>query len=312
VTVPVLDPVHHERHRLTPHHAARESLAYLLQLPEEGLGGYFYTWVNAESLAGAVLCLYGPGVGDAPVYESVDGVPIPPDQPFTDWRVGPLTLAHGERAHGRFAGDAASIEFSFEPIHPPYNYASHPDGPLPWMANDRYEQSGRWQGALRLHAREISFDVISHRDHSWGIRDWGACQHYRWLEANAGPDVSLQFTQDCVLGHSNVRGYVYRDGAMAQITAVDCDYELDAEMIHTSFEAVVADDAGRTTSVSGRTYAHMDFPAPPITTVVVCSTTLQIEGRPGRGQLDLLWTNDYLAHVREHGLPALPPRRPPR
>jgi hypothetical protein len=281
----------------------------MLQLPEEGLGGFVYTWVDADSVAGAALCLYGPAVGEEPLFESVDGITVPPEQPFADWSVGPLTLAHDERAHGVFAGEAASIEFSFEGTHPAYNYGAHPDGALPWMANDRYEQSGRWQGALRLHGREIPFDVISHRDHSWGIRDWGACQHYRWLEANAGPDVSVQFTHDVVLGHSNVRGYVYRDGELAQITAVDCDYDLDANMIHTTFDAVIEDDAGRTTSVGGRTYAHMEYTFPPITTLIVTSAAVEIEGEPGRGQFDLLWTTDYLEYVREHGQPPMPPRR---
>jgi hypothetical protein len=275
---------------------------------EEGLAGFVYTWVNAESLAGAALCFYGPAVGDEPLFETVDGIAVPKDQPFADWHVGALRLAHGERTEGTFAGDAASIEFSFEGTHPAYNYGAHPDGALPWMADDRYEQSGRWQGALRLRDRTISFDTISHRDQSWGIRDWGACQHYRWLQANAGPGVSINFTQDYVLGHVNARGYVYRDGEIAQITGLDCDYDLGDDMVHTMLDAVIKDDAGRTTRIRGRTYAHMEFPFPPITTLIVCSTTVEIEGQPGTGQFDLLWTKDYLEYVREHGLPPLPPR----
>jgi hypothetical protein len=281
----------------------------MLQLPEEGVAGFVYTWVNAESRAGAALCFYGPAVGEQAIFEVVDGVLVPEDQPFADWQVGGLTLHHGERTEGTFDGDAASVQFTFEGTNPPYNYASHPDGPLPWMADDRYEQSGRWQGTLRLREREIVFDTISHRDQSWGIRDWGACQHYRWLEANAGPEISVQFTQDYVLGHVNVRGYVYRDREMAQITALDVDYDLRPDMVHTTLRAVIEDDAGRTTTMSGNTYANTEYSAPPITTLIVCSDTVEIEGQPGTAQFDILWTNEYLAYVREHGLPKLPPRR---
>ena len=308
MSVPELARRHYERHDLGRHYAARESLSYMLQLPEHGLAGFVYTWVNGESEAGAALCFYGPAVGEQALFESVDGIPVPEDQPFSDWRVGALSLQHGERTEGEFAGDAASINFTFDGTHPPYNYAAHPDGGLPWMADDRYEQSGRWRGTLRLRDREIAFDTVSHRDQSWGIRDWGMCQHYRWLQANAGPDVSINFTQDYVLGHVNVRGYVYRDGEMGQITELDVDYDLTPDMVHTTLIASIGDDLGRSTTIRGKTYAHMEFPFPPTTTLVVCSDTVEIDGKPGTAQFDLLWASDYVAYVREHGLPRLPGR----
>jgi hypothetical protein len=309
VSVPVLDPVHYGRHNLGTHYAARESLSYMLQLPDEGLAGFVYTWVNGESKAGAALCLYGPAVGPTPLFEAVDGIVVDREQPFDDWQVGGLKLQHGPQTSARFVGEGASIEFTFEGTHPAYNYASHPDGGLPWMADDRYEQSGRWRGVLTLAGREIEFDTVSHRDQSWGIRDWGMCQHYRWLQANAGPEVSINFTEDSVLGHVNLRGYVYRDGEMAQITALDVDYELTPEMVHTTLDAVIEDDLGRETIMRGRTYATMEFPFPPTTALVVCSDTVEIDGRPGTAQFDLLWSSHYLEYVREHGLPKLPPHR---
>jgi hypothetical protein len=303
----VLDPAHYQRHLLKPHYAARESLCWMLQLPEEGLAGLVYTWVSCESRAGAALCFFGPAVGDEPIFEMLDGVVVPHDHSFTDWRVGGLRLNHGERDECLFVGDAASIGFTFEGTHPPYNYAAHPDGPLPWMADDRFEQSGRWEGTLQLRIRTIPFDTISHRDQSWGIRDWGMCQHCRWPAAHAGPGASVQFTQNYVIGHVNVRGYVYRDGEQAQITAVDIDYDLAPDMVHRTLNAV-EDDAGRTTTVHGRTYANMEFPFPPTTTIIVCADTVAIEGQPGAGQFDVLWTTDYINYVRQHGLPKLPKR----
>lgn len=308
MSVPALDPVHFGRHDLGAHYAARESVSYMLQLPDHGLAGFVYTWVNGESRAGAALCLYGPAVGETALFESVDGIVVESDRGFDAWEVGGLSMQHAERTSARFDGEQAAIQFTFEGTHPPYNYGAHPDGSLPWMADDRYEQSGRWRGTLILRGREIAFNAVSHRDQSWGIRDWGMCQHYRWLQANAGPDISINFTEDSVLGHVNLRGYVYRDGEMAQITGLDVDYELTSQMVHTTLAAVIVDDLGRTTRIRGRTYATMEFAFPPTTTLVVCSDTVEIDGRRGTAQFDLLWSTPYLEYVREHGLPTLPPR----
>jgi len=52
----------------------------------------------------------------------------------------------------------------------------------------------------------------------------------------------------------------------------------------------------------------MEFPFPPTTTLDVCSDTVEIDGKPGTAQFDLLWASDYVAYVREHGLPRLPGR----
>jgi hypothetical protein len=304
-----LDPRHFERHRLRPVRAARESICYMLQLPEHGLGAFVYTWVDGDSRASAVLCCYGPGVGDTAIAEAIREVTVPATQPFDDWRVGGLHLRQGERSEGSFAGEAASIQFGFEGAHPPYNYASHRDGTLPWFADDRYEQSGRLHGVLRLGEREIAFDTTGHRDQSWGIRDWGMCQHYKWLQANAGPETSVHFTQDYVLGRSNLRGYVFRDEHIAEITDLDVDFELDDAMVHRTITATIADDAGRTTTLTGKTYADTEFAAAPTTTIIVCSDVVEIEGVAGVGQFDLLWAKDYLDLLRERGLPALPGRR---
>jgi hypothetical protein len=310
VTIPALDPVHFERHRLRTVRAARESICYMLQLPEHGLAAFAYTWVDGDSRASSVLCCYGPGVGRTAVTEVFSEIDVPRSQPFDDWRVGGLHLRQGETSsEGSFDANEASIRFGFHAAHPPYSYATHRDGTLPWFADDRYEQSGRLHGVLRLGDREIAFDTTGHRDQSWGIRDWGMCQHYKWLEANAGPDTSVHFTQDYVLGRTNVRGYVFRDEEIVEITAVDVDCDYDNNMVHTTLRATIEDDAGRTTTVTGKTYATTEFPAAPTTTIVVCSDTVEIEGVPGVGQFDLLWAKDYIDLLRERGLPATPPRQ---
>src|SRR5215469_16477419 len=124
MSVPAFDPGDYQRHGLGTHYASRESLSYMLQLPDDGLAGFVYTWVNGESLAGAALCLYGPAVGDQALFEAVDGVAVDREQPFSDWRVGGLELHHAERTSAHFDGDEPSIRFTFDGAHPPYSYGS--------------------------------------------------------------------------------------------------------------------------------------------------------------------------------------------
>jgi hypothetical protein len=105
----------------------------------------------------------------------------------------------------------------------------------------------------------------------------------------------------------------FRDGLIAEIidlrVDVDIDIDIDDDMIHNRFDATIEDDDGRTTSVTGKTFAHTEFPAAPTSSIIVCSDTVKIEGRPGVGQLDLLWSKDYLDLLRERGLPQLPGKR---
>jgi hypothetical protein len=299
-----LDPVHDSRHRLRPGPLARESLVWMLQLPDEQIAAFVYTWVSGESKAGTALCVYGPGIAAGPIFEIVDGIPVPEDQAFDDWRVGGLHSRHGEAlgtADVTFTGERASVEYRFEAMHPAYAYGMHRDGCPPWMADERFEQGGRVSGVLRVRGREIGFDTFGHRDHSWGTRDWMMSQHWKWLEAQAGPDTAVHLFEFSALGRTHLRGYVYRDGVMAEVTAADVDFERDERLYHTSIEVVLHDDAGRSTTVTGTTFAVFEFPVAPTTTLNECSMSVEIEGEPGVGHVEMQWPKDYLDHVREAG-----------
>lgn len=305
MSIATLDTVHDARHRLPREPLARESLVWMLQLPEEGLAGFVYTWVSGESKAGTAFALYGPGVGDGPIFEVVDGIAVPEDQGFDDWRVGGLQSCHREpleTADVAFAGERASLEYHFEATHPAYNYGSHRDGCPEWIADDRFEQSGLARGVVRVGGREIEFDTTGHRDHSWGTRDWGVAQHWKWLESQAGPDVAVHFYEIQALGRTILRGYVNRDGRVAEVTAVEVEYEHDEQLFHTSIAAVVEDDAGRSTTVRGTTFAKLEFPVSPLATLNECSMSIEIDGEPGVGHVEMSWPKSYLDYVRERGL----------
>ncbi|NMG56041.1 DUF7064 domain-containing protein [Aromatoleum aromaticum] len=295
-----LDLAHDARHRLRSDALARESLVFMLQLPESGLAAFVYTWANGLGKAGSAFVVYGPEVGEV-VTDFIDGAPVSDEQGFDDWQVGKITVRHGkpfETADVIVApGGRASLEYCFEAVHPPYNYGSHRDGCPGWVADDRIEQSGRVTGVLTLDGREIPFDTMGHRDHSWGTRDWYFSQHWKWLEAQSGPDLVVHFWEVEALGRKVLRGYVLRDGLMAEVTGVDVSFEHDARLAHTAVFADVRDELGRSVRVEGRTFALYPFVVNPQVMLNEGSMSVTIDDKPGVGHVEMCWLSAYLDHV---------------
>lgn len=293
-----LDPIHDSRHRLRADPLARESLVFMLQLPEHNLAAFVYTWVNGENKAGAAFCVYGPAMADGPIFELVDGIAVPSDQGFDDWRVGGVKVRHGEplkTAHVTVEGEKAGLEYAFEAMHAAYNYGANAQGCPSWMADDRFEQSGRVRGTLRIGDRSIPFDTFGHRDHSWGTRDWGVAQHWKWLEAQA-PGLAVHLFEFSALGTNRLVGYVLRDGEVAEVTGAEISFEHDDSLSHTAIQAQVRDSAGRSTTVSGKTFAMFEFKVSPLATLNENSMSVEIEGVKGVGHVEMCWPPEYLAY----------------
>jgi hypothetical protein len=297
-----MDPIHHSRHRLRPDPLQRESLAYMFQLPDDGIAGYLYSWVNGHSVAGSALFLYGPAVGDTPIEFLVTGQEVPQDQGFDDFRVGGLQVRHQddpEVAELTFTSDDVNVEYRFESTHPAYAYSCHPDGSPSFIADDRLEQSGRISGVIHLPDRDIEFDGMGHRDHSWGTRHWGIAQHWKWCETQAGPDLAVHFMELQVMGDRLVRGYVWRDGQMGEITDLDVTYEFDQDFWHTSAVAVARDELDRTTTMKGTVFARYKMEPHPMSANHEGSLRLEIEGVPGVGHLEMQWQKPYLDYIQQ-------------
>ena len=103
----------------------------MLQLPQEGIAAFVYTWVSGLGKAGSAFVVYGPAVGEV-VADFVDGLEVTEDRGFDDWTVGRVTVRHGkpfEEAHVAVAsGGRVSLDYRFEAVHPAFNYGSHPAG----------------------------------------------------------------------------------------------------------------------------------------------------------------------------------------
>jgi hypothetical protein len=223
---------------------------------------------------------------------------------FDDWRLGGLHMAQDlefDRASVRWKSDKAELVLEYEAMHPPYAYGSDARGCMRYMADDRIEQSGRARGTLKLGDRLIAFDTTGHRDHSWGTRDWRAAQHWKWVHAQAGPDVAVHFWLVEAVGRTELRGYVFKQGRMAVVRDVDFKFDYAGALNAERYEARVTDALGRTTTLSAQVFARFDLPPDPACVLVEHAGSAQIDGQPGVSWLELMWPTDYRQHITSVG-----------
>lgn len=109
------------------------------------------------------------------------------------------------------------MRVTYEALHPAFSYRENPDGCPSYIADDRFEQSCRVVGTLSLHGREISIDTTGQRDHSWGTRDWATFQDWKWISAQAGPDLAVNLMLAHGRGETTHHGYVFRDGVVTPV-----------------------------------------------------------------------------------------------
>lgn len=299
--ITALDPIHDNRHRLGGSELARESLVYMIELPEQQIGGFLYTWVNGKGLAGAAICLFGDGVANSPLIEKCDGIPVADDMDFHNWQVNGLRVQLGkplQTVSVFYQSDNIDIEYHFDAIHPAYSYASHKDGCPQWIANDRFEQQGMVSGHVRFADKTFTLNGFGQRDHSWGTREWGINQHWKWVHAQAGDHLGVHFWQLDAMGDRALRGYVHKDGHVAAITEVDVKAQYDQTMQQKSLQIDVRDSAGRHTVISAEAYAVFPFAVDPTITLFESPLTLSIDGESGYGWCEVLWPNSLIDYQK--------------
>lgn len=300
--LPSLDPVNDGRHSLRDMPLERESIPYTFVLPEHDIAAFCYTWVNKDHKAGSAFVVFGAGAGDKPIAEAVDGIEVSPSMNFDDWRVGTVHLQHDlkfQKAEMRLEGTGAGIHAHFEALHQPYAYGFHPDGCPDYAATNRIEQAGRVHGTVRIGDRRIAFETYGARDHSWGTRDWEMPQHWKWLHAQAGPDLCLHFWEFQARGRTELRGYVFSEGKMAEIDAIRTEFTQDDQYYQQHIEVRIHDSAGRVTTLEGDHYAHFPLIPGPHTVLNEGAMRCKINGRPGVGWSEFMWPTSYLEHLRK-------------
>ncbi len=298
-----VDKCHDGRHQLGTAPLARESIPFLVCLPDEGIGLFTYTWVNKDSEAGAAIALFGPGVGPQPIQAKLTDRPVPESMNFSEWQIEGFSMQQDlefGQAKIYWESPQATIDFTFTAFHPPYAYSSHAGGCPAYCASDRIEQSGRAQGTITIGDRVITFDATGHRDHSWGTRDWRAFQNYRWFQGQVGDQVAVHFWELHALGKTELLGYVFKDGLMAEITDLKFDWQGDEQFKHQSATATISDEAGRSTRLEADFFAHYPLLPDPCITLMEAPAKIWIDGQEGAGWLEMGWETEYLEHIVKH------------
>lgn len=297
--MPALDPVNDGRHQLADLPLERESVPYVVSLPEHGLGAFIYTWVSKDSIAGSALVAFGPGLA-SPVAEKVDGIEVPRSLNFDDWKVGSVHFKQDlklQNAEIVSKGERIAFEGRFEALHPAYAYSSHPEGCPDWAATDRLEQAGKLIGSITVDGKQYAFDTTAARDHSWGTRNWGTPQHWKWLHAQSD-DTCVHFWQIQARGETTLRGYISRDGLMAQVSQVEIEFTVDDQYVQKTINATVHDTAGRTANVVGDYFGFFPFYPEPSCTLNEAAMSCTIDDQPGRGWSEFMWPTAYIDQLK--------------
>lgn len=294
----------HIFHDANAHPDVRESLAYLVPLPSLGLGVIFYTWVHAlgdgtQGRAGSAGIVFGPGAGAEPVFEVHDHIMVPDSLGFDDWRVGParVTLSD-DMMHSTvaFQGDRVSFDYAWTGVNAAFGFAANRNGCPQWLAWDRVEQGGRVEGQLTLDGVTHRLDGHAHRDHSWGMRDWGGPTHWKWWNILTDGGTAIHVMELQYFGKTTVHGYVHKDGVYATVLDLDADVELDERFMHTKVRARITDDAGRSTVVESVEAADLQWPVSPRLSIHEAAMHTTVVG-----YLECAWPPEYVQHHRSDG-----------
>jgi hypothetical protein len=282
---------HAYRHKMAPD--GRESLAHMLMFPEQGIAGFIYPAVMGTGEIKVRACLFGPGL-PAPVSEEAEGM-IPADMGFDDLRFGPLTMAVTQpfkQVDLSWQGERIKFTGQFEATHPAYPFSMHPKGNPPYFGDDRTEQHGLLTAEVEVDGKKFSHQGPLIRDHSWGPRIWGLNQHYKWIHATTG-ESSIHFFEMQSFGRTGLRGFLFRDGVMRHIAAVDYDFSFDDQMIQKRFHMKVTDTDGRVSQVDYEIFASIQLALDPKNYINTAGATILFDGKPGMGWCEFSWNKDY-------------------
>lgn len=281
----------------TPH--ARESLFWVLPLPDHELAVMAYAWRDGESdTYGRLIAVGGPDVHAPLVLDVADGLELAGDD-LDDCVIGGLRIRQPEplrAAEIGFESDDVTLQARVEALHEPFSWHQNPDGCPPWAATDRYEQSVRTSGTLRLAGREpLEFAGVGHRDHSWGSRDWRALQHWKWMNVTTvDGSVSLHAWESLAYADRHVLGYVNRGGDVTAIRELDVTTDLDDQLVHRVVRAVILDVDGGETVIEATRVAGVRLSIAQLYMNEIAMTAT-INGAPAVAHIEFGWLQAYVA-----------------
>jgi hypothetical protein len=280
----------------------RDSLFWQTIFGRERLGFQTYLFLTAQGKAGFNVILWGE---DKPLcFERAQGE-ISKDANLDDFNFEGLTLSCGELggpAHVSYEGKKARFAFTFEGLHPPFSYHDNPDGLPAWFARNRFEQGGRVKGWIEARDTRLEIDQFGHRDHSWGNRNWGMPQHWKWFCAyTSDGSVTLNGWVWMARGEMGCAGLVCRQGRVVPVATILQHAAYDETMGQQRLEAVLVDVEGARTELVLDRFGLVKLPTgDKIGTILQeAACTGEVDGRPALGQFETHWQQAYIEHLCE-------------
>lgn len=295
-----LEPGDDLRHRPAPGHRMRDSLFWEIVVPEEQVGMQVYLYLTDRGRAGYNVVMWG--AEPEPIALKLGTGRIPDTDDLDEFSFEGLHLRQHEPLKScalTYRHEDVSIDFEFRGLHEAFTYHDNPDGLPLWFAENRMEQTGRVHGAIQVGSRRVELDRIGHRDHSWGLRDWGVPQHWKWFIAYTPSGVAVNGWIWIARGEWGFGGYVCRDGVTVAIRSIDHRADYDDQMRQLRLTATVHDVAGGTTALTMEAFGVVELPThDPLETIIrEAACTAVIDGEQGAGQFETHWVGSYLRHL---------------
>lgn len=280
----------------------RDSLFWEVIMPEEQLGMQIYLYLTNRGKTGYNVSIWGPGK-DPVALKLAQGI-VGADLDLDDFEFEGVRVKQPElrrTAEVRFSSPDVNLEYNFTALHDAFSYRCNPDGLPSWFAENRIEQTGHVTGFLEVGGRRIPLDRKGHRDHSWGRRDWGVPQHWKWFIAYTESGRAVNGWIWIARGEWGFAGYVVTDGITVPVSHIRHHAEYHDDMMQKRLEADVVDVTGETTRVVLDSFGAVKLPTRDpmgiVITEAACRAT--IDGESGAGQFETHWTGQYLNYLIE-------------
>lgn len=140
------------------------------------------------------------------------------EEPFKRWRI-------------KLLGDRSNMDLCFSSFTPPYDYNAYKQSLPKEVAAEHYEQSGFVDGIIRVRGKEIRVKGTGQRDHSWGVRDWGGVDSWKWITAQFHSVFSFNVFSVLKDGVESFGGYVFdgKQNLAIKEAKIDMDFMSDGK-----------------------------------------------------------------------------------
>jgi len=169
---------------------------------------------------------------------------------------------------------------------------------LDTAAQRHYEQGCVCKGTLvrRKTGESTDFNVLGHRDHSWGIRDWVYIDRWNWISAQF-EDRTINIARIEVKGHLIIGGFISTQEGNRRVVDVQVETQTKADgKTPTSSVFTITDSENKKTEVVSKTRFSIHLPQPTkfgVTEVFEQIADFELEGQKGEG------ISEYLISTRK-------------